>query len=131
MQHLLLMPRSGEISAEAVSLSTGVPHKGWVRYLRGQNNFKVFLKEGEVRLKVRVQGGGPEEAERATLLLSRPAGGHWNSENEEKNEDYPESESEGTESLVHCLRTEKGRGLGIAKFFIWRKWRRLIMLSRN
>lgn len=79
MQHLLLMPRSGEISAEAVSLSTGVPHKGWVRYLRGQNNFKVFLKEGEIRLKMRVQEGGPEEAERTTLLLYRPAGGHWNS----------------------------------------------------
>lgn len=40
-------------------------------------------------------------------------------ENEEKNEGYWESESEGTEFLVHCLRTERGRGLGIAKFFIW------------
>lgn len=31
-------------------------------------------------------------------------------ENEEKNEGYQESESEGTEFLVHCLRTELGFG---------------------
>lgn len=86
------MPRSRKISAEAVSLSTGIPHKGWARYLRGQMNYKVFVQEGEVRLKVWVQGGGPERAEKTTLrsaagsvsvvlqlLPSRTAGRHWNS----------------------------------------------------